>query len=45
MAFKRGMGLPGIWWGLAIALALVALGMIACVHFIGPARDHRRVID
>ncbi|HJM56460.1 MAG: MATE family efflux transporter [Planctomycetes bacterium] len=45
MAFKRGMGLPGIWWGLAVALAVVALGMTACVHFLGPARDRRRVID
>ena len=45
MAFKREMGLPGIWWGLAIALAIVALGMMAIVHFSGPGKDRRRVLD
>ncbi len=45
MAFEREMGLAGIWWGLAIALALVAAGMLVCVHFIGPARNRKRVLD
>ncbi len=37
LAFRAGMGLSGIWWGLAFGLALVALGLLAWVHWGGPA--------
>jgi MATE family multidrug resistance protein len=32
-----GMGLPGIWWGLALGLAVVALLLVRRIHRRGPA--------
>jgi len=36
LAFRLGMGLAGIWWGLALGLLIVALLLVAFVHFRGP---------
>jgi MATE family multidrug resistance protein len=43
MAFRRGVGPPGVWWGLAIGLAVVAvlLGGRVRVRF---GRDLRRLV-
>ena len=38
LAFPRGLGLVGLWWGLALALAAVALAFVAWVARRGPAR-------
>jgi MATE family multidrug resistance protein len=35
-ALSRRMGLPGIWWGLALGLFVVALSLVAHVHWRGP---------
>lgn len=37
LAFDQGYGLQGVWWGLAIALALVALGLMLWLRRHGPA--------
>lgn len=37
LAFRAGMGVVGLWWGLALALALVALGLVGWVWRHGPA--------
>jgi MATE family multidrug resistance protein len=36
-AFHGGWGLPGVWWGLVLALALVAALLIAWIRVRGPA--------
>lgn len=36
MTFRLDLGLLGIWWGLAIGLASVALMLVAWVHWRGP---------
>ena len=36
--FHLGLGLRGVWWGLALALALVAVGLVVFVRVAGPAR-------
>ncbi len=36
MTFHLGLGLRGIWWGLALALALIALALLAWVGRYGP---------
>jgi MATE family multidrug resistance protein len=38
LAFGRGMGIAGIWWGLAAGLFAVALLLLAWVAWRGPAR-------
>ncbi|HVS02329.1 MAG TPA: MATE family efflux transporter [Thermoanaerobaculia bacterium] len=38
LAFPRGMGLTGIWWGLALGLATVALLLVAYIARFGPGR-------
>jgi MATE family multidrug resistance protein len=43
LTFRRGAGLPGLWWGLAAGLAVVALSLLAWIAFRGPARRARRV--
>jgi multidrug resistance protein, MATE family len=35
--FERGWGLSGIWWGLCLGLAVVALGLVYWVTRRGPA--------
>lgn len=37
MAFERGWALAGVWWGLALGLAIVAVSLVAWVHRRGPA--------
>ncbi len=36
LAFARGMGLPGIWWGMALGLASVACMLVVFVWRHGP---------
>jgi MATE family, multidrug efflux pump len=36
MTFRLGLGLVGIWWGLALALSLVAVALVAWVAWKGP---------
>jgi len=38
LGLRAGWGLGGIWWGLAIGLAVVATGLVVWIHFRGPAR-------
>jgi MATE family multidrug resistance protein len=37
LAFPRGMGLAGIWWGVACGLAAVAISLVTWVAIRGPA--------
>jgi MATE family multidrug resistance protein len=37
LGLRAGLGLPGIWWGLALGLALVASLLVRRVHRRGPA--------
>ena len=37
MAFKAELGLAGVWWGLAIGLAIVAACMLVYLRLRGPA--------
>lgn len=41
LAFERGYGLAGLWWGIAVGLASVALPLVVWVARFGPARMHR----
>src|SRR5262249_2641133 len=36
LALRGGMGLAGLWWGLALGLAVVALSLLAFVALRGP---------
>jgi len=40
MTFHLGYGLRGVWWGLALGLALVAVALLGWVHRYGPGHDH-----
>ncbi|MFT4540153.1 MAG: MATE family multidrug resistance protein [Planctomycetota bacterium] len=42
MAFRWDMGLAGIWWGLALGLAIVAICLLVWIRFRGPARTDLR---
>lgn len=45
LAFKFGLGATGLWWGLVIGLAVVAMGLVVRIK-IRFARDlHRVVVD
>ncbi len=37
LAFERGLGIAGIWWGFVIGLGVVALLLVLFVHYRGPA--------
>lgn len=37
LAFPRGMGVAGLWWGLTVGLALVAAALLAWIAARGPA--------
>ena len=39
MTFHLDMGLRGVWWGLALALALVAVALVWWVHRYGPGHS------
>jgi multidrug resistance protein, MATE family len=38
LGFRLELGLAGIWWGLALGLAVVAAMLVAWLHRYGPAR-------
>ena len=38
LTLDQGWGLHGIWWGLALGLSTVALGLVAWIRFRGPDR-------
>ncbi len=44
LAFPGGRGLPGIWWGLAIGLASVAVLLVGWIAVRGPAKVDALVI-
>jgi len=37
LTFERGIGLAGVWWGLAVGLAVVSIAFVVWVAFRGPA--------
>ena len=39
MTFSLGLGLRGVWWGIALGLALVACGLVAFVRWRGPGHE------
>ena len=39
LALRGGLGLAGLWWGLALGLAVVALSLVAFVALRGPRFD------
>jgi MATE family multidrug resistance protein len=43
LAFERGMGLPGVWWGLASGLASVAVLLVLWISRRGPSTASRVV--
>jgi MATE family multidrug resistance protein len=43
LGLRAGFGLAGIWWGLCIGLASVALLLVGWIHWRGPARVAARV--
>ncbi len=43
LAFPGGYGLPGMWWGLALGLAVIAAALVLWVWLRGPARVDARV--
>ncbi|MDJ0848368.1 MAG: MATE family efflux transporter [Myxococcota bacterium] len=44
LAFQRGFGLAGLWWGFAIGLGTVATLLVLFVHYRGPAVDRGRLV-
>jgi len=45
LAFSKGYGLAGIWWGLTLGLATVAALLVVWVWLRGPARVDARIVD
>lgn len=45
LAFRAGLGLAGIWWGLALGLAVIAACLVAWVAIRGPAKVDARLDD
>jgi MATE family multidrug resistance protein len=43
LAFERGLGLPGVWWGLASGLASVAVLLVLWISRRGPSTASRVV--
>jgi MATE family multidrug resistance protein len=39
LALRRGWGLAGIWWGLALGLGVVAISLVLWIRARGPATD------
>ena len=44
LAFERGIGLPGIWWGLCVGLAVVSVALLIWIQLRGP-KTHRGPIS
>ena len=44
LALRADQGLAGIWWGLAMGLAIVATSLIGWIHWRGPARAASLVV-
>jgi MATE family multidrug resistance protein len=38
LTFQRGLGIVGVWWGLAAGLATVACFLVVWVYRAGPPR-------
>jgi MATE family multidrug resistance protein len=45
LAFERGHGLGGLWWGLAVGLAAVGIPLLVWIAKFGPARMHATLVD
>jgi MATE family multidrug resistance protein len=45
LGFSLKQGLPGIWWGLSLGLAVIAIALVVWVWRRGPARVDARVVD
>jgi MATE family multidrug resistance protein len=45
LGLRAGWGLGGIWWGLAIGLAAVAILLVLWVRWRGPARAALAVVE
>jgi len=45
LAFHRGRGLMGVWWGLAAGLLFVAVVLVAWIGRRGPGRVHGTVLE
>jgi len=45
LAFPAGYGLPGMWWGLAAGLAVIAVALVTWVWLRGPGRVDARVVQ
>ena len=39
LALEVGTGLSGIWWGLSLGLACVAVSLVYWIRAFGPAHD------
>ena len=44
LALRRGWGLAGIWWGLALGLGLVAISLVLWIRARGPAADRAALL-
>jgi len=44
LTFRAGMGLPGIWWALCVALAAVAILLVTWIWWRGPGKVECRII-
>jgi len=42
-AFRGGLGLPGVWWGLLLGLAVIAVALLVWVGVRGPAHVDARI--
>jgi MATE family multidrug resistance protein len=40
LALRSDAGLPGLWWGLCLGLAVVAFGLLVWVRLRGPGTGH-----
>ena len=43
LAFRMGHGLAGLWWGLSLGLATIALALVVWIVLRGPSRVRRRL--
>lgn len=44
LTFRRDMGLPGLWWGVALGVAAVAVALVVWIALRGPAK-HAALLD